>query len=665
MLRSVFDRPLVCLALAFILGLVLASYGLALAPAVASVAAALAFAFTRRRVMVGVLVVCLAALASGQLYLLDQRPAPHSVGSLREGGQTLVGTVASAPHYVLGRWMFLFAVESHEEGSVSQPIGGNCEVCFNGHKPARGERWRFTGRLRLPGPPRNPGGGPTGERYAAMGASGSLSAEEELAQRLGPGREGWLDQGLSATQQEVAEALESHVGSTGGEVTASVANSVIFGVHASPPPDEIADAFRRAGTMHLLVVSGSMVSLVFGMVFFPGLVGHRARHWWARRGHEDAPSSGRGRIRSRPGLLAAGIAALIIIYYALLTEGGQAVWRALISGLLISLAFALRRIPALARQHPLTPDRYTLLAAAALIILAFQPSALFAARLSTDLCRGIRLAVLHAPAPADVQAACLSVCRTRARYFRGAGRAISCDDVALRENPLRGSGFQPGGRAAGRPHRCYRPPDLPASRPPPPLAGLPGWITGWCTRGLIRTSSFFAGFAWSAPEVNKPAPWMIVLWYAASAGPGGRARPSFHRPLPPNLAHALRCARIRPQWVGLQGFSPDNGAVNPRREVTNMTTQQLSLDEGWRRETCEVCLQIGLPMLGVGLLYWGLVIAHAVSLGPSWAAEIAQQSDPLGSLGEPVMWAAWVVYWVVTMALLRTGMERTGKHAGL
>ncbi len=275
MLRSLLDRPLVCFVIAFILGLILASYGLVLISAAASLAAGLALALIRRRTLMGILALSMAALAGGQLYLLDQGPRPNTVAVLREGAQTLVGTIASAPSYSFGEWRFLFAVESHEEGSASEPLGGICEVWLAGHKPVLGERWRLTGRLRLPGPPRNPGGRPQGASYTSLGASGAFLVDGELAHRLGPGRRSWLDRRLLATQRTISEALEAHVGAPYRELTAGVANSVIFGVHASPPPDEIASDFRQAGTMHLLVVSGSMVSLVFGMVFFPGVMSRR------------------------------------------------------------------------------------------------------------------------------------------------------------------------------------------------------------------------------------------------------------------------------------------------------------------------------------------------------------------------------------------------------
>jgi len=59
-----------------------------------------------------------------------------------------------------------------------------------------------------------------------------------------------------------------------------------------------------------------------------------------------------------------------------LTEGGQAVARAAIVGCLVGGAFALRRVPAVAREHGLNLERYTLLAAAALGILAVAPRSL-------------------------------------------------------------------------------------------------------------------------------------------------------------------------------------------------------------------------------------------------------------------------------------------------
>jgi len=78
--------------------------------------------------------------------------------------------------------------------------------------------------------------------------------------------------------------------------------------------------------------------------------------------------------------------------------------------------------------------------------------------------------------------------------------------------------------------------------------------------------------------------------------------------------------------------------------------------EDWRASAANVCLQIGLTMIGLALLYWGLIIVHASSLGSGWVAALFARDDPLASLGDPFMWALWLVYWTVAFGLLRRGL---------
>jgi len=539
MLRSLADRLLVCFALAFIAGIVLAANDAAVVTFVCLALSVVVALVTRRRLWLGIVALSLAAAAGALLSRATGIPAPGSVALLPEGGQTIVGTVASAPAYRDGVWRFLLSAEAHEEGGSQQPVGGTCYVRLHStQRVARGQRWRLTGRLRHSTGPRNPGGRSEADLLTTLGADAMLSAHRVLAQPLGSGHLGRLSRHAFLAQQLALRALQRHVGQPYPDLTAAVAGSVVFGVHAAPPPEEVADDFRHAGTMHLLVVSGSMVSLVFGMVFLPGAMRARAQRWRQRQGVNpgaNQPSSGRGQIRRRPGPWAAVIAAAIVVYYAIITEGGQAVWRAAIAALLVSLSFSLRRVPAVAKHHPLTPDRYTLLAAAAIIILALQPAALFSASFQLTFAAVLGLLYLTPavqpllsplfyrlalPALGTVaaQLAVFPVMTWHFQYAPVAGFVANLAAVPLAAVIL----------AAGL-LTCALDPILPA------LAVIPGWITGWATRGLIWVSSGVATLSWSSPEMGRPAVWMMMLWYAALASLGwmlvrARARPVRGRP---------------------------------------------------------------------------------------------------------------------------------------
>lgn len=529
-MRYLADRLLLCVALAFAAGVAFAAASPAAAALLAACAAGslLVSLTTRRANLTGVAVLCLAALAGAMLYRAQATPRAETVAALSEGGQTLVGTVAAAPGYRDEVWRFVLAVEGHDEGERVEPLGGRCYVQLRSRQRLqRGQRWRLTGRLRGLSDERNPGGRSEARRLAGLAVSSVLSVGgEELAQPLGRGTQGWLSRHICAAQAAALALLEQHVGGPYRALTAQLAASVIFGVHAAPPPAEVSEDFRRAGTIHLLVVSGSMVSMVFGMVFLPGVLGAG----WRRRATEpraDGPVTGRGRIRLYPGLWAAILAMGVVVYYAMLTEGGQAVWRAAIMGVLAALALILRRVPSLARQHGLNVDAYTLFAAAALVVLAVQPGALFAPGfqltfaavwailyLTPRLEALVRLPRWLALAIGGTLSAQLGTFPILAWHYGNAPIAgLAANLLAV---PL-ASVVLTAGMAT-----CA------LGTIAPWLASVPGWITGWSTRGLVWVSSAFASLPWASPEIPRPAWWMIVVWYAGLTALGwwlGRIAP--------------------------------------------------------------------------------------------------------------------------------------------
>ena len=537
-MRYLADRLLVCLTLAFVVGIALAAaddrawVGLAACGVICLALSALlrgsdlwsdkksssTHCPTRGRthgILTSAALLFLAALAGALLYRAGGTPRSGTVDTLPGGGQTLTGVVAAAPQYRDGLWRFVFAVEGHEEGRRVVPVGGVCYVQFRtARRVERGQRWRLTGRLRRLTEARNPGGRSEAARLASLGVSSMFSVSgDQLADLLGPGDTGWLERHVCTAQARALSLLANHVGEPYPELTAQVAASVIFGVHAAPPPAEVSEDFRRAGTIHLLVVSGSMVSMVFGMVFLPGALGAG----WRRRREEaqwDRPVSGRGRIHLYPGLWAAAAGMGVVVYYAILTEGGQAVWRAGSMGVLVALALALRRFPRVARQHGLNVDHYTLLAAAALVILAVQPRALFAPGFQLTFAAVWAILYLTPKLPpasvwlpkwlalsvGGTLAAQLGTFPILAWHYGNAPLAgLGANLLAV---PL-ASVVLTAGMAT-----CA------LGAIAPWAAFLPGFVTGWATRAMVWVSSAFASLPWAAPEIPRPAWWAMVTWYA-------------------------------------------------------------------------------------------------------------------------------------------------------
>lgn len=513
-------RPLACVALAFCVGIALAAAvgwagGLLAGAAVAALGV---LAATRRAEAGGVALLAAAALAGAlSLSAAGRRPA-SDVSHLPPGGQTIVGTVAGVPRYSQGWWNFVLDAEAHEGEKAADRLTGGVYVRLRSAQVVRrGQRWRLTGKLRPLRGERNPGGDSEAARLASLGVEQVLTVgARELARLLGEGGLGGLAAHTYAAQSRAVELLTRYVGGPYGELTATVAGSVIFGVHATPPPPEVSDAFRRAGTIHLLVVSGAMISTVFALVFLPGVMGAGWRRLLVQQQAAAGapPGQGRGRVRVRPGIAAAVIAVALATYYAVLTEGGQAVARAAITGVFIGLALVLRRVPAVAREHGLRVDHYTLLAIAGLGILVLQPQALFQAGFQLSFAAVWAIIYLTPKAEpllrwlprwlwlgiAGTVAAQLATFPILVWHY---GRApIAGFGANLLAVPLAGVVLIAGMAT------CALGVLLPA------LAPAAGWVTGISARWLVWVSSASAALPWASVEMSRPGWAAIIGWYA-------------------------------------------------------------------------------------------------------------------------------------------------------
>jgi competence protein ComEC len=426
-----------------------------------------------------------------------------------------VGTVAEVPWSSQDVWRFVLDVEAHAEESQLEPMSGRVYVrLITGGAVQRGQRWRLTGKLRPLREAANPGQRSEAERLAPLRVSRVfMVGTEELADLLGPGRLDPISAHAFAAQQGAVRLLERHVSGPYPELTAAVAASVVFGVHAAPPPYEITETFRRAGTIHLLVVSGAMVSMVFALVFLPGLVGAAWRRVLAER-QSGWPSGAQGRVRLRPGLWAAGVAVVVVIYYATLTEGGPAVARAAVMGVVTGIAIGLRRLPAVAREHGLNVDYYTILAAAGLVLLAATPEALFYPGFQLSFAAVWAILYLTPKAMCLVSwlpkwlgytivgtiAAQLATFPLLAWHYGQAPIAgFAANLLAI---PLAGVVL------VSAMATCALGVVLPW------LAPIAGWICGHATRGMIWTSAAFASLPGATIDIARPSAVAVILWYA-------------------------------------------------------------------------------------------------------------------------------------------------------
>jgi len=512
-------RPLACIGLAFAVGIAaMAAAGWAWIPlAVAAFACSAAWCATRSCQIGGVALLAIGACAGTVVLSAAGHRSAWDVSQLPRGGQTLVGTVAAAPRYSRGWWRFVLDAEAHEAATGRERLTGRLYVRLRSPGVVRrGQRWRLTGELRPLRAERNPGGRSEAARLASLGVRSVLTVgTHELAQSMGEGKPTVIASHVHAAQWRALQTLKRHVRGPYRELTAAVAGSVIFGVHATPPPPEVSDAFRRAGTIHLLVVSGAMVATVFGLVFLPGAIGAGWRRLLVERQSAEGglSGSGRGRVRVRPGIAAAVAAVLLASYYAVLTEGGQAVARAAITGGLVGLALMLRRLPAVARQHGLHIDHYTLLAIAGLVILVARPQALFQPGFQLSFAAVWAIIYLTPKAEAflgwlprwlrlglaGTLAAQLATFPILACHYQQA--PIAGFVANLLAVPLAGVVLIAGMATCG------------LGIVAPWLAQAAGWITGISARALVSASSAFASLPWASPEVPRPGWAAIIGWY--------------------------------------------------------------------------------------------------------------------------------------------------------
>lgn len=369
--QALWRRPLVGLALLYMLGWLAATAGSWIGLAALGGGLALLIGNSRNRGVVLLAGGVIAAVGLWQWGQLKDRP---EVGKFAEQAVVLRGVVAQEPRPGSTNQNVLLTAEQLSRGGVRQPVRGELWLFV----PA-GVKLRYLDVLKVTGELRAPGlGKRNGRPWLVVG-------DGRLIQKLGHRPEGLIAAAGRRVRVETVEVLAPLMPQGYQRLNAQLLTSLFFGTAGAGLPKEVVELFRRTGTIHLLVVSGSQISLLFLLVYFPGMLafwqGRRAlrRELWAADYPAEAaalstafPTSVRG--LPTPGVIGAGL--VLMVSYALLTQGGSSIARAAVMAGLIGLALLLRHIGALADRHSLEVDHYTLLGAAALGILLVDPTAL-------------------------------------------------------------------------------------------------------------------------------------------------------------------------------------------------------------------------------------------------------------------------------------------------
>jgi competence protein ComEC len=312
------------------------------------------------------------AACAGGLVLAAATAVPGSDVSrlLPRGAVTLVGRVADPPRPGGDRWHFTLSALAAGASRRSRRVTGEAFVYASLDRPlARGDLIEITGRLRPVRRATNPG---ETSRYLFLIARGirvMLEAGDPRLIRKLQTEPAFAEPWTERARARVLDILRGSLPAPNQELEASLLGSLLFGLRAAPLPGEVNEAFRRAGTIHVLVVSGTQLSLLFAVVFLPG--------WLAGLRNRGARAPGHGGLSLLPGRLALLLVLGLISFYALLVGGGQSVVRAAIMAGLTAAALLLLQTERISLAHGLNLDRYTLLALAGLAILVFAPLSLF------------------------------------------------------------------------------------------------------------------------------------------------------------------------------------------------------------------------------------------------------------------------------------------------
>ncbi len=271
MVLNVYARPLIPLALSFMVGIVGGLFLAGFEPAVL-VGLAAAFGFTvfrllrrRNESLSPLLIFIFLGYLSVQPWMAPRFPADHIIHFTGQQKWHITGTVVSQPVPRSNHLKFLMTVERIEAADVSRPVAGRIRVTVIGAGCGffRGDRISFESRIREPHNFNNPGGFDYKRHLAFQEvwatAYSPLESVTILSQRPRSGIGNWIDR----MRERILELIDTTpVGEHRGVLAA-----LILGERRRLSP-ETTVSFQRVGIGHLLAISGLHIGIVASTVFF-------------------------------------------------------------------------------------------------------------------------------------------------------------------------------------------------------------------------------------------------------------------------------------------------------------------------------------------------------------------------------------------------------------
>ncbi len=404
----------------------------------------------------------------------------------------LRGQAASDAMELPERWVLVLDVRSIRVGGSERPLAGRVRVSVRGGAPRpeviEGDELRAWVRLRLPSNFGNPGAFDrvAHARRAGVHALGYCKSPR-LVSVVGRADLGWLRDSAARTRRWARHRLRLLMPPG---VEQGIVRAMVLGDRTGLDP-ETTEAFRVAGTYHVLAISGAHVALLAAVLIW-----------------------GSGRLGLGPVPMAA-IVIGCLAFHAELVGGNVPVVR----------AATMASVLMLGRCWDLEADMANLLGGAAALLLLARPSAVgdlgfqlsFAAALGIILLTpGLLAAAPRLPlrlemalaASLAAQAALLPL--LTAHFHRLAPAALLLNLVAV---PLAGAVLLSGIAM------------LLASAAVPPVAGLLADF-GYCAaHALVQTGEVARRFPALDPRIPSPPFWAVALWVLALfASLGARRR---------------------------------------------------------------------------------------------------------------------------------------------
>lgn len=496
-----FRRPIVCAALLWMAGTMLAdrlslpwqSWGIA-----GGFLLAAWWIASRRDLPMAISLLGLTILCLGAARYAWQTPIPSADDPrhLPAGGITVIGYPRSPPVTTGAGWQTTFRITARARYSSWQRAGGDLYLLGTGAPPSIGRYYRLLCRVMPEEEPGNPFGFSWRDylrehqlTYAVRAYSLTAVGGQAPAPRV------------YALRSLLARRLAGTMPGEYGALYARLLNSLLLGVHGSALPRQLTEEFRRAGTIHLMVVSGSQVALLATFLLFP--------LWLAPR----------GRVGTTYPLLRMVLLLLslpVLGLYILLADRGASVDRALLMVLITMLSVFLGFSP-LARRRSFRPDGLTLLAFAALVVLIINPFLLFSPSMQLSFAAVFGLMVITPP-----------IARL---LYRGIGHAAllpaSTLGAQLMTVPILAWHF--GAIPVLGPFTNFLAIPLVAVLVPlglitmcfalclPGVAVLLNHVNAWLLHGLLSVNAFAAGVPWAEWRWVVRSPWPICGYLAVLA----------------------------------------------------------------------------------------------------------------------------------------------------